>query len=202
MSEGTLAPQRLSVSEATLAQQILRSVSVPQGTPPPRSPGHPRLPRSASDVAERPVDSFPSVATSISSTQAHVHALYSMSSANRPASTSSIRLPEAAGMASPALGGGAEAVAPLALGALTRTEQHQLREQEGLVALVLESLASHNDLSSTEASLYFLLWQQLDSPRQTAAQQLLLSSVTWPRNPAAAVEHVRTVIGQNRGYRR
>jgi hypothetical protein len=147
----------------------------------------------------------------------HLHTLVSMNSGSRPASTSSIRLPEPAGLASQTpqrpFGALADFAAghhvqhagsepPLPMPLQQQLLQLQEQEQEGLLHLVLETLTTQHGVSRADATLYHSLWQQLDRPRQMAALQLLLAAVVWQRNPAAAVEHIRIVIGQNQDHQR
>ena len=68
---------------------------------------------------------------------------------------------------------------------------------ESTVTFVLQTLAVQGRVTRAEAVTYLSLWQQLDAARQAAAQQLLAAAVTWQRDPQAAVDHIRTVIGQN-----
>lgn len=66
------------------------------------------------------------------------------------------------------------------------------------VAAVLQSLTAQGMVTAQHAQAYLSLWQLLDPTRQAAAQQLLVCSISLLQSPTSAVEHIMTVICQNR----
>jgi hypothetical protein len=80
----------------------------------------------------------------------------------------------------------------------TGIEMPDLPPSNAIVAAVLQVLVAQGHIAEEDAGTYVSLWRLLDSPRQGAAQRLLVAALSWQQSPQLAVDHIKTVISQNR----
>jgi hypothetical protein len=72
-------------------------------------------------------------------------------------------------------------------------------EMEQSVTEVIRALVAQRLVSADDGGMYISLWRLLGVYRQDAARRLLVAACSWQANLQAAVDHIQTVLSQNRG---